>query len=342
MGHRGMMRDPTRRHAIAGLTVATLIPRIARADAAPVRISHGYSIGYLPLMIMRDQGLIEKHAAKAGLPPPRVEWKIVDGGNNINDAMLAGAVDIAGIGIPGYLVLRDRTLGKRQEMTAISALDAGALWLNTIDPRIKTLADYRPGDRIAVPGIKTSYAAVVLQMAAAKTFGMEHYAKLDPLTVGLPHPEAYAAMMSGGTEVKSHLASAPFSYQELKNPGVHRVLSTREAIGLLTILVTMTQQQFAAANPDLIRVFLAAQEEAAAFIGSDREGAAAAYGRATGLKTPKAELIEMLEDPENSYSTAPTGSLIYARFLEQTGALKTKTTTWTELFLPIAHAKGGS
>lgn len=79
-----------------------------KAEVARVRISHGFSTGYLPLMVMREQKLLEKHASA----PLTVEWSVVDGGNNINDAMLAGALDIAGIGIPGFLVLRDRTLGE--------------------------------------------------------------------------------------------------------------------------------------------------------------------------------------------------------------------------------------
>jgi NitT/TauT family transport system substrate-binding protein len=337
------MRTLTRRQTMAAAAGAAAVDfRPARAATTRLRVSHGYSIGYLPLMVMRDQSLIEKHAAKAGLGDLQVEWRIEDGGNNINDAMLAGALDIAGIGIPGYLVLRDRTLGRRQEMTGISAIQAGALWLNTIDPRIKSLADYTPKDRIAVPGIKTSYAAVVLQMAVAKAFGMENYAKLDPITVGLPHPDAYAAMMSGGTEIKSHFASPPFSYQELKNPAVHRVLTTSDVIGLLTILVTMTQRQFADANPDLIKVFLAAQEEANTVITSDRDAAVAAYAKSTQLKTPKETLLEILADPENSYSVAPNGSLIYASFLAQTGILKAKPAAWTDLFLPGIHGRNGS
>jgi NitT/TauT family transport system substrate-binding protein len=321
---------------------ATMDFRPARAEIGRLRVSYGYSIGYLPLMVMRDQSLIEKHAAKIGIGSLQVEWQVLDGGNNINDAMLAGALDIAGIGIPGYLVLRDRTLGKRLEMTSISALNAGALWLNTIDPRIKSLADYTPNDRIAVPGIKTSYAAVVLEMAAAKAFGIENYAKLDPLTVGLPHPEAYAVMMSGRTEIKSHFASPPFSYQELRNPAVHRVLTTSDVIGLLTILLNMTQRQFADANPGLIQAFLAAQEEANAFIAADHEGAVAAYSKGTQLKTPRADLLEILADPENSYSLAPKGSLIYASFLAQAGVVKVKPAAWTDLFLPGVHGKDGS
>lgn len=340
------MIDLTRRAAIAaglGTGLGTGLAALpAWAETSKLRISYGYSIGYLPLMVMRDQKLIEKHAAALGLGAVAIDWKTQDGGNNINDAMLAGALDIAGTGIPGYLVLRDRTLGRRQEVTGISALDSGALWLNTIDPRLKTLADYTPTDKIAVPGIKTSYAAVVLEMVVAKQFGIANYARLDPNMVGLSHPDAFAAMMSGGSEIKSHMASPPFSYQELKNPAVHRILSTRDVVGNLTILVNMTTLAFAQANPGLMKAFLAAQEEAAAFILHDHTAAATAYGRTSGLSTPLPDLLEMLDDPENGYSVVPDGSLTYTNFLVQAGLLKTQPASWKDLFLSIMHGRAGS
>lgn len=342
-----MARHLTRRQALARATAGGAVaaglaaPHLARAAPA-VRVSHGYSIGYLPLMVMREHGLLEKHAARLGLGAVPVTWQVQDGGNNINDAMVAGALDVAGTGIPGFLVLRDRTRGRRGEMTGICALNSGALWLNTIKPGIRTLADYGPGDRIALPGVKTSYAAVVLQMAAAKEFGIENYAKLDPLTVGLPHPEAYTAMMSGRTEITSHMASPPFSYQELKNPAVRRVLSTTEVVGTVSILLTMTQRAFAEANPGVMQAFVAAQEEANALIASDRDAAVTAYVRASGINTPRADLLEMLADPENAFDVVPSGSQAYADFLARTGVLKARPAAWTELFLPLLHARAGS
>jgi NitT/TauT family transport system substrate-binding protein len=336
------MPNLTRRRALAaaGLLAAPIVS--ARAEVKALRISHGYSTGYLPMMVMRDQKLIEKHAEKAGLGTLDVSWRIEDGGNIINDAMLAGVLDIAGIGVPGFLVLRDRTRGKRQEVIGISALDRGSLWLNTINPRLRSLADYGPGDRIALPGIKTSYAAVVLQMSVARQFGIENYAKLDPLTVGMPHPEAYAAMMSGKTEITSHMASAPFSYQELKNPNVHRVLTTRETVGPMNILMTMTQKQFADANPGVIKAFLAAQEEADALINGDHAAAAELYARVTKLNLPKEQLLETLNDPDNTYNVAPAGALAYASFLAKIGTLKTSPSSWKDLFLPYIHDLAGS
>src|SRR5262249_24343621 len=152
--------------------------------------------------IMEKQGLVEKHAAAAGLGDVKVTYRAIDGGNVINDAMLSGALDIASIGVPGFLTLWDQARSMPQaEVMGLGAVGSGSAWLVTRNPNVKTLADFTEKDRIAVPGIKTSYVAVVLQMAAAQQFGFENYAKLDHLTVGLPHPDALAAMLSGKTEI---------------------------------------------------------------------------------------------------------------------------------------------
>ena len=61
-------------------------------------------------------------------------------------------------------------------MIGVSGMSTTALVLNTTNPDVKSLKDFSPKDRIAMPGIKTSLAAVVLQMAVAKEFGQENYA----------------------------------------------------------------------------------------------------------------------------------------------------------------------
>ena len=74
----------------------------AQAEASTIRISHGYGILYLPLMVIRDQQLVEKQAKKMGLGDVKTTWLTLDGGNVINDAMLAGSLDVAGTGAPGF------------------------------------------------------------------------------------------------------------------------------------------------------------------------------------------------------------------------------------------------
>ena len=104
--------------AVATTSVAlavAFLPLAARAEVSSVRISYGYGILYLPLMVMDREQLLEKRAKAAGLPDVKVEWKTFDGGNVINDAMLAGALDIAGIGVPGFLTLWAKAIIRRSK-----------------------------------------------------------------------------------------------------------------------------------------------------------------------------------------------------------------------------------
>src|SRR3954465_37658 len=110
----------------------------ARAEVAEVRISKGFGILYLPLIVMQEQKLLEKEAAKAGLGDVKVTWLTFDGGNIINDAMLAGTLDIAGIGAPGFVTLWSKGKGNpRTEVIGVSGLSATSLYLNSNRPDIK-------------------------------------------------------------------------------------------------------------------------------------------------------------------------------------------------------------
>lgn len=315
----------------------------AQAQEQKIRISHGHGLLYLPLMVMRDQGMIEKQAQAMGAGPVQVGWTVLDGGNVINDAMLAGNLDIAGIGAPGFITLWSKARGiPRSEVIGLSALSSSALWLNTTNPAIKSLKDVGPKDKIAIPGIKTSLSAVVLQMVVAKTFGADQYDKLDANTVSLAHPEAMTALLAGKTEINAHLTSPPFSYVELQNPKVHRVFDSTEILGNITLDVVFASKRFVDERPKLVAAFLAAQEEANAFIANDRKAAAQVYLRVSNAKISLEEVEKMLADPAMKFSTTPVSVMDYATFMNKAGTIKTKPAKWTDLFVPNLHAKQGS
>jgi NitT/TauT family transport system substrate-binding protein len=315
----------------------------AHADEQKIRISHGYGLLYLPLMVMREQGLIEKQAKAMGLGPVQVGWTVLDGGNVINDAMLAGNLDVAGIGAPGFITLWSKARGiPRSEVIGLSALSSSALWLNSTNPAIKSLKDFGPKDKIAIPGIKTSLSAVVLQMAAAKVFGIDHYDQLDAMTVSLPHPEAMQALLSGKTEIDAHFTSPPFSYTEVQDPKVHRVLDSTELLGHITLDVVFAARRFTDEHPKLVAAFLAAQEDANAFIARDRKAAAQLYLRVSNAKSSVDEVEKMLADPATKFSTTPVGVMEYATFMSKAGTIKVKPAKWSDLFVPNLQAKPGS
>src|SRR5258708_3930869 len=236
-----------RRRARLGIALALVLALIgpARAEVAEVRLSRGFGIHFLPMFVMEQQKLFEKHAAAAGLSTLKVGWHPIDGGNQINDAMLSGALDIATLGVPGFLVLWDKARGNaRLEVSGIAALSVGSMAVNSRIPAVTSLRDFSERDKIALPGIKTSYAAVVLQMLAAREFGDADYAKLDPLTVGMPYPAAMAALVSRKTEITAHVASPPFAFPELDHPRTHRVVNSVEALGPLPVIMTHATRAF--------------------------------------------------------------------------------------------------
>src|SRR5208282_617072 len=155
-------------------------------------------------------------------------------------------------------------------------------------------------------------------------FGDANYAKLDPITVALPHPDALAVMLSGKSEINSHMASPPFSYVEDATPGVHRVLSTVDILGNITLDMTYTSRRFYEANPKLCVAFIAALNEADTLIARDRNRAAAIYLAVSKQKTSPEEIVKILSDPNSRFSIIPDGTMKYAEFMARVGTIKAK------------------
>jgi NitT/TauT family transport system substrate-binding protein len=315
----------------------------AHAEVSEVRISYGYGVLYLPLMIMDSERLLEKHAKAAGLADVKASYRVLDGGNVINDAMLSGALDIASIGVPGFLTLWAKAKDNPAlEIRGLSGMSSSSMYLMTRNPAVKSLRDFTDKDRIAVPGIKTSLPAVLLNMAAAKELGDANYAKLDPITVALPHPEALTVMLSGRGEIDSHMASPPFSYTEAATPGLHRVFNSVDVLGNITLDMTYTSRRFFDANPKLCAAFIAALNEANALIATDRKKAAAIYLAVSKQKASAEEIEKILADPNSKFSSVPDGVMKYAEFMSRVGSIKARPADWKELFFPPIHASGGS
>src|SRR6267142_6557062 len=139
---------------VAGCALACLAATsAAQAETGELRVSKGFGIHYMPLYIMEKLRLVEKHAAAAGLGDVKVSYRVIDGGNIINDAMLAGSLDIATGGVPGFLTLwyKSRTI-PQLEVRGLSGVGGGSVWLVTRNPVLITDAATTEKDRIAVPG----------------------------------------------------------------------------------------------------------------------------------------------------------------------------------------------
>ena len=180
---------------ITGAAVLLGLLSQASAEVPEIRLAKQFSMGYLQLNVMDHQKLIEKHAKLLGIPEVKVTWQTFNGPAAMNDALLSGNIDIASGGVPGLLVAWGKTKGTAQEIRGISALTSQPVLLNSRNPAIKTIADYKDGDKIAVPAVKSSVQAITLQMAAVKLFGAKQFDKLDPLTVSMTPPDSTLSLI---------------------------------------------------------------------------------------------------------------------------------------------------
>ena len=132
------------RTVLAALAVLSASHAAAWAEASELRVSKGFGLHYLPLYIMEKQKLVEKHAAAAGLGDVKVSYRVLDGGNVINDAILSGALDIATGGVPGFVTLWDRARNIPQsQVMGLTGVGAGSVWLVTVSYTHLTLPTNR-------------------------------------------------------------------------------------------------------------------------------------------------------------------------------------------------------
>lgn len=328
----------------AFLAVSTSAPATARAEVDTVRISRQPSLNYLALMVMEDRQLLEKTARAAGLGDIKVEWLVVAGGNASNEALLSGNLDFASAGVPVFLTVWDRTRNAANPIKAVAAYNAAPTILNTNNPNVKTIDDFTGADRIAVPAVKVSYPALILQMAAAKRYGDENYTKLDHLTVSLPQVDANQMLLSGTGGITANFASPPTMYEQMRSPGITTVLHSYDVLGgPATLGIVYTAASFRYGNPKTYQAFLDAYQEAVDFIASDPDGAAEVYLRITGDSRSTPEFIKsMIEDPQIDFELTPKGMGRYADFMHKVKILREKPADWKELFFPEIHHLPGS
>jgi NitT/TauT family transport system substrate-binding protein len=323
----------------AGALMFSVSP--AHAEVKEIRIARGFGITVMPIMVMEHFKLIEKHARSLGIEA-RPLFVTQSAGTSHNDALLAGQLDIATTSPAPFLVLWDRTRDKPRGVLAVAGVSVMSNWLLTRNPAVKSIHDFTGKDRIAMPSLQVGHQATLLRMAAAKAFGADHFKKLDPLTVQLPHPAAAQAMLSGAGGIDSHFASPPYMFIEARDPAIHRVLDSVEVTGgPATFVIAIATRDFHDKNPKLYRAFLDALQEAVAFIGNHKKEAAQIYLRMAHDKSSVDSLVAILNNPEVEFTLVPKKTMLFADFLYRTGVIKHQPHSWKDLFFPEVHGLAG-
>ncbi|RLJ38393.1 ABC transporter substrate-binding protein [Acidovorax sp. 106] len=322
--------------------VAALATTATAAQAeGRIRVAQQFGIGYLLLDVVREQQLIEKHGKPLGVDV-QVEWAQLSGATVMNEALLAGSLDIVSAGIPPALVLWDRTRGK-QNVKVVASLGSLPNYLLTNNPNVRSLKDLSDKDRIAVPAAGVGFQSRTLQIETARQFGAAEFKRFDTISVSLPHPDATAALIKGGSEVNTHFSSAPFYYQALENKQVRKVLSSYDILGgPATFNVLYTTQKFHDENPKTYKAFYNALVEAEQFVKANKAKAAEVFIRVQQSKLSPELVRRIVEDPENDFTVTPQRTFVYADELQKLGVIKNRATSWKDYFFEEAHALPGS
>ncbi|MGY2050051.1 ABC transporter substrate-binding protein [Methylobacterium sp. JK268] len=334
----------SRRLALLGAASAIAgFPRASVAQAkTEIVLSRQLGLLYIPTHVVEKQQLLEKHCAKLGLKGVTTRWLTFANGGAQQDGLLSGNVDIINTGTGPLLLLWDKSRGR---VKGIVATSSQPIQLISRDPRITSLKDFREGDRIAVPTIRSSTQAILLQMAASRLYGNKAWNRLDPFTVQLGHADAFIALKNLGHEVRSHFSAPPYQSYELKQvPSAHLVATSSEIIGTpLSQGQFITTTAFAEANPVVVQALRNAVAEAKTFIEAETAETVAIYRAVTGDKTPPAELLGLLREPDMmAWEPQPQGTMAFAQHLARIGSVKSKVASWKDYYLPVAHDLPGS
>jgi sulfonate transport system substrate-binding protein len=312
-----------------------------RAEVSAIRIAHQPGLSYLPLMIMEKEGLLQRHARAHGLETLGYTSVLVGNANALNEVLLAGSADVVAGAITVMAVLADRA--RQFDIHGIAALNCDVHYLNTNNPRIKTLRDFSDTDRIAVSAVKLSIHAIVLQMAAEKEFGPGQHEALDRLTVSLPHPEAVASLLAAKTEITAHLTTTPFKKIELRDSRIHRILSSDSLLGgRPTGAILWATGKFRSENPKAYATLISALKEAIEIIRKDPDYAARVYIEMEKPKFGPEVVREWITDPDDIFTIVPERTFALVEFMQRTGKLKGRFSGWKELFFPEIHNENGS
>ncbi len=326
---------------LVGLLALTLVASTAaaRTEVGAITVAQQFGVSFLPLMIMERDNLIEKQAKAQGIDL-KVDWVKVAGPSVMNDGLISNTIHFAAQGAPSLITLWEKTHGA---IKGVAAMTTYPLYLVTRNPKVKSIKDFGPDDKIAIPSVKISTQAIMLQMAASDAFGEKEYAKLDGLTVSLSHPDALIALMNNTGGVNAHFSTSPFYEEEIKIPGAHVITTNYEILGgPATAIVLTATAKLRETSPKVYHAFYKALGEAIDSVNKDKRAAAKAYLElAKDRKNSVDDIYAIINDKDYAYTLQPQKVFKTAQFMAKIGSIKQAPKALEDLFFPEnAAAKG--
>lgn len=331
--------------ALAVVLIAAAQPADAQTRAksgrvtqpGEIKIGIGHGIGFLPLYLASDLKLFDKYARAAGLPQ-RIVVQRYNSAAPLRQAMSKGELAAVALGLPAFLMARET----QKPMVAISGITTLPLVLLTAQPNIKSIADFKAGQHIAVPLLSAPQMRY-LRLQAEQSPSPGLWTRLQQQVVVMPHQDALDAMTGGKREIAAYFASPPFTQVALKDPKVRAVMSSVDVLGgKSSFFIIAAPRTTLAANPKLAEVVAKAIDEASAMIAKDPKRAAMTWLKYEPSHSLDVRAVEaVLRDLKDEFGSGVYGVSVTAALMNREGKLNGAVANWKDVVAPaIADGPG--
>lgn len=268
-------------------------------------IAYQPGLGYANLLMAKQQKTVED-----ALPDVDVSWQEMNSGSAIRDGMISDNLQVGAGGIGPFLVGLDAGV----DWGVFSGLNNMSLYLNTMDPKIESLADLKGAGSIAMPA-PDSIQSVVLRKGAEEQLGDGK--ALDSQIVSMGHPDGVQALIGG--QIAAHLTSPPFQAQEIEE-GATKLLESYDLFGEHTFNSVFTKSEFAECNPEVIEQLVTIIADANEMLTNEPAQAAEILSKEMGI--PAADVEEQITSEDVEFIGTPSGFGAFAEFMQSIGMIK--------------------
>jgi NitT/TauT family transport system substrate-binding protein len=298
------------------------------SSSAPASFTIAYQpgLGSVTLIILKLQKTLDKQ-----FPQTNIQWKILNSGASVREAMIANQAQLGSLGLPPFLVGWDRGFNWKV-LVSTSRAD---IWMVARDPRIRTLKDFTPSDKIAVVA-PDSQQAILIRKAAQEQLGNAH--ALDRNLISLSSADGEQALRTG--QIAAHFSGSPFQEREVADGG-HIVLHSNDVFGLVGAGLITLAPNFYNQYPNFVKKLYQDILDATAFAKANHEQAAQylAQDQGGGGGTA-AQFKTLLDNPGFVFDTTPSGLIAYATFMQSIGLISKVPGSVRDLEVPILNGAG--
>lgn len=237
-----------------------------KPELIKVRLAYQFGFHYGAFIIMDEFDLIEKYSNVS----VEVTFDRISGGSTINEAILAGSIDFAAMGVAPAIIGTDKGVGTK----ILASMGSKEHEIYTWRDDIQSLADLTASDKINL--VKVYSIEEVSMVKAFKDLG-KSMEELEAMTVYFSHADAYQLMLQ--REIDAAYTGEPYNTMYREDTEFHKIGSDTEVWGspIVGSAFIATERMYVD-HPEVVSAVFTAWIEAVGWINTNQEAAARLIG----------------------------------------------------------------